>query len=496
MRIVSDRILWLKKHRGSEAYRLKLPSHTRFALGLQNGTSTFLVPSSQGTSIVVSEISPLSWGDLWRLRVKLTDSPGASLKLFEVLRAGGVNIVKQEVTTISSSPMAAIELEMLLDLRNYSSEIDGDTRTRNSTESPEFTPSHLLHQILEGVGEDTVRGTAGTATNDWRIQCQRAKFFFENKDFIPRFERSLVSGSELLIPKSLITERIHWNRDLEGEIPCLAIADTEEGFLKLDLLQPGRLVMILDIRHQDRLGAFQSLLDYLISHRLDVKSTLLRTTSLNSKDVLITVSAEIGSGLDILELLRSLPTVGFVEDLKIVDSYGIIPSVRSELRGEGLLREASEGIVEDRVTADTGSAKREARHSYDVALSFAGEDRAHAERLAGLLTDQGLRVFYDRYERSGLWGKDLYQHLQKVYKDDAEYCVIFVSEHYARKLWARHELKNAQVRAFMEAREYILPIRLDDTEVAGIHNTLAYIDLREVSIEEIAEDLLEKINEK
>src|SRR6266567_4003689 len=93
---------------------------------------------------------------------------------------------------------------------------------------------------------------------------------------------------------------------------------------------------------------------------------------------------------------------------------------------------------------------------YDVALSFAGEDRASAESLAEELKTRGLKVFYDRHEQAELWGKDLYQHLQTIYRDKARFCVVFVSESYSRKLWTRHELRLAQERAFRENREYIL----------------------------------------
>ena len=67
---------------------------------------------------------------------------------------------------------------------------------------------------------------------------------------------------------------------------------------------------------------------------------------------------------------------------------------------------------------------------YDIALSFAGEDRQHAEGLAKILTENGVRVFYDKYEQAELWGKELYQHLQVVYRDKARYFVAFFSEHY------------------------------------------------------------------
>jgi len=83
---------------------------------------------------------------------------------------------------------------------------------------------------------------------------------------------------------------------------------------------------------------------------------------------------------------------------------------------------------------------------YDIAFSFAGEDRAIVEELATRLTDEGVRVFYDAYEKAALWGKDLYQHLQIVYSDRARYCVVIVSAAYSQKLWTRHELKQAQTR--------------------------------------------------
>jgi len=93
-----------------------------------------------------------------------------------------------------------------------------------------------------------------------------------------------------------------------------------------------------------------------------------------------------------------------------------------------------------------------------------------------------------------LWGKDLYEHLAWVYKDAARYCVMFLSRHYAKKLWANHERKNAQARAFREQKEYILPVRIDDTEIPGIPETIGYVDSRKVSIEQICELLTEKLN--
>jgi hypothetical protein len=130
---------------------------------------------------------------------------------------------------------------------------------------------------------------------------------------------------------------------------------------------------------------------------------------------------------------------------------------------------------------------------YDVALSFAGEDREQASALARLLKRAKIKVFYDEFYQATLWGKDLYQHLQSVYRDKATYCIVFVSEKYVEKNWTKHELQQAQARAFVEANEYILPIRLDDTDLPGLNATVGYIDLRKTSIQEVADFVLLKL---
>jgi hypothetical protein len=54
-------------------------------------------------------------------------------------------------------------------------------------------------------------------------------------------------------------------------------------------------------------------------------------------------------------------------------------------------------------------------YEFDVALSFAGEDRANAERLAKLLRESNVRVFYDEFVKATLWGR-IYINIWKPYK--------------------------------------------------------------------------------
>jgi len=132
-------------------------------------------------------------------------------------------------------------------------------------------------------------------------------------------------------------------------------------------------------------------------------------------------------------------------------------------------------------------------YKYQVAISFAGEDRQVADSLAHALKAEGVTVFYDEFEQADLWGKDLYQHFQGVYRDMAQFCVVLLSGAYVRKAWTRHELKQAQARAFSDSQEYILPLRLDDTAVPGINDTTGYIDLRRVKVDFVVGLILKKL---
>jgi len=133
---------------------------------------------------------------------------------------------------------------------------------------------------------------------------------------------------------------------------------------------------------------------------------------------------------------------------------------------------------------------------YDVALSFAGEDREYVERVAQGLRGLGVSVFYDRFEEARLWGEDLYVHLTEVYAKRARYTVMFVSEHYAAKVWPNRERQAAQARALQERAASILPARFDGTEVPGLLPTLGYVDLRYKTPEQLVALILDKLGRR
>jgi hypothetical protein len=134
-------------------------------------------------------------------------------------------------------------------------------------------------------------------------------------------------------------------------------------------------------------------------------------------------------------------------------------------------------------------------HKYDVAVSFAGEDRHYVEKVVALLKLNNVSVFYDFDFQHELWGEDLYTALMRIYSQEAKYCIPFISKDYKNKTWTRHEVKSAFSRA-IEEKVYILPVRLDDTRIEGIPDTVGYVDLRKCSIEYFVGLILKKLGKE
>jgi len=133
---------------------------------------------------------------------------------------------------------------------------------------------------------------------------------------------------------------------------------------------------------------------------------------------------------------------------------------------------------------------------YDVGLSFAGEQRDYVREVANDLRSRGIKVFYDDNEQVNLWGKELNIHLSDIYQNKCQYCVVFISEEYVRKVWTNLERQSAQARAIIERNEYILPVRFDDTSLPGMPHTVSYIDINMLKPLELSELIEIKIGKK
>ena len=123
---------------------------------------------------------------------------------------------------------------------------------------------------------------------------------------------------------------------------------------------------------------------------------------------------------------------------------------------------------------------------YQVALSFAGEQRDYVEEVARHLRSRSIDVFYDDFEKVGLWGRRGAEKFHEAFAEKSAYVVMFISEAYVLKAWPNHERRSALSRMIEEKDEYILPVRFDDTRVRGLPTDVIYLSACEYKPAQLA----------
>jgi len=104
---------------------------------------------------------------------------------------------------------------------------------------------------------------------------------------------------------------------------------------------------------------------------------------------------------------------------------------------------------------EVGFAKVDYEETYDIALSFAGEDRAYADALRDALEDLGHTVFYDMAEQYRFLGEDVEAFLGPIYESGSRYVVAILGEMYGRKRWTLFEASQYKDRI---AKGHVIPV--------------------------------------
>lgn len=132
--------------------------------------------------------------------------------------------------------------------------------------------------------------------------------------------------------------------------------------------------------------------------------------------------------------------------------------------------------------------------TYDVALSFAGEQRGYVEQVAGELKSLDLNIFYDGFEEEKvrLWGANLTENLHDIYANRANLVIMFISKEYVRKGWTTHERRSA-LSAAIQKKTVVLPVRFDDTEVPGLQTDVAYLLASDYTPRKLAATIAKKL---
>jgi hypothetical protein len=105
-------------------------------------------------------------------------------------------------------------------------------------------------------------------------------------------------------------------------------------------------------------------------------------------------------------------------------------------------------------------------YKYDVAISFAEEDRDAALALSFAMKLAGFsKVYYYPDKRNVTWGQHLPQKLTRIYSDEARYAVMLLSNNYfdPQKIYTHLELAAIRSRAQRQPNLiYMLPVKLND----------------------------------
>ena len=130
---------------------------------------------------------------------------------------------------------------------------------------------------------------------------------------------------------------------------------------------------------------------------------------------------------------------------------------------------------------------------YQVAISFAGEQRSYAEAPARQLSQYGIAYFYDGGNEVALWGKNLAEEFQRIYSTGSHYVLMLISEPYITKQWCRHERRSAISEALGRDIEFILPVRFDEAWPQGIPTDVQYVSGTEKTPPEVAAMIAQKL---
>lgn len=133
---------------------------------------------------------------------------------------------------------------------------------------------------------------------------------------------------------------------------------------------------------------------------------------------------------------------------------------------------------------------------YDVAISYAHEQRAYAEGVYNALKSKGIAVFFDKALEAQMWGRDMGQYLSDIYYNQSRYCIMIISKSYVSSAWPTHERQNAIARQIKQMGDYILPVRFDDSVVPGLTPTINYIRAQDRTPQELANFFMKKLEPK
>ncbi|HEY3749935.1 MAG TPA: toll/interleukin-1 receptor domain-containing protein [Pseudonocardiaceae bacterium] len=131
---------------------------------------------------------------------------------------------------------------------------------------------------------------------------------------------------------------------------------------------------------------------------------------------------------------------------------------------------------------------------FDVAISFAGADRAVAKEIYSVLRAAGYRVFYDLEQQHRLLGSDLTEFLHDTYFRRSRYAIIIVSKNFMKSKWASNwEWRAVLARMQSQRDPYVLPYVIDEVAIPGLNPTIGFATFDQYQPSDFARLVMKKL---
>lgn len=119
----------------------------------------------------------------------------------------------------------------------------------------------------------------------------------------------------------------------------------------------------------------------------------------------------------------------------------------------------------EQLRTDCGFRNEEVSYEWDVALSFAGENRALAKHIANQLEALDVPVFFDEMFEANLLGHAWTKAFKEIFADKSRLVLCLLDRFHAEKIWPTFEREHFAPRV---AEQSVIPVYLDDTKFVGI----------------------------
>jgi len=130
---------------------------------------------------------------------------------------------------------------------------------------------------------------------------------------------------------------------------------------------------------------------------------------------------------------------------------------------------------------------------FEVALSYASENRVYVEKVYKKLREKKVNVYFDKAHEIDAWGEHSDSYFGEIFSK-AKHCVAFISKYYLEKGFPLHELHNAIASEIQEKSIKVLPVKLDDVGLpSGLPKTKIWVNAQNTSPEQLAEMIIAKI---